>query len=240
MALVNAAIDDRIKTVLGESTVQDLTRHLTAVDCQTCGRPIGRDQAALEAYAMGPKHAMAAVHHRTCRSSGWVDTGPIRLGSGQNLSYRTFTFEMPFREGDVSTWRPTVLLHPSVELALLDRDESGVWRIATRASWTSLGLEQVGRIVMDRPVSVAVATLGPNSVTLTTGPVGDYVARVRPETAQAIDRVGGLLLWVSTGFDPNDMQNQEKLRNVLAAREAVGGWIALRGRGKPNLRAMRA
>ena len=140
MALVDTAIDERIRRELGESAVLELSRHLTAVDCQSCGRPIGSGQAALAVYPMGPTHAMASVHHRRCRPSGWLDTGPIRLGAGQNLSYRTFTFQMPTREGDTPTWTPTLLLNPSVELAFLDRDESGVWHVATVEPWTSRGL----------------------------------------------------------------------------------------------------
>jgi len=240
MALVNTAIAERIRRELGESAVQELSRHLTAVDCQSCGRPIASGQAALEAYPMGPTHAMAAVHHRTCRPSGWLDTGPIRLGAGQNLSYRTFTFQMPTREGDTPIWTPTLLLNPSVELAFLDQDESGVWHVATVKPWLSRGLRQIGQIVVNKPVSGVVAVLARDSVALMMGSSVEYITGVRSETAQAIDQVGGLMLWVSTAFDPLDMQNLEKLHQVLSAREAVGGWVALRGRGEPNLSAMRA
>ena len=93
---------------------------------------------------------------------------------------------------------------------------------------------------MNRPVSGVAGALTQDSVALMMGSSVEYVAGVGPETAQAIDQVGGFMLWVSTAFDPNDMGNLEKLHHVLGVREAVGGWVALHGRGKPNLSAMRA
>jgi hypothetical protein len=53
--------------------------------------------------------------------------------------------------------------------------------------------------------------------------------------SRAIQDDGGVLLLLTMAIDPDAMQDERAVHSALATY-AVGGWIALPGRGRPKLR----
>ncbi|MCI3928451.1 hypothetical protein [Streptomyces sp. AN091965] len=122
------------KGSLGPAVIAELKAQLWPVDCQSCGRPLGRWTAAALEVAAQDAVAAAALHHPRCRRPGWQDR-PIGTSTERPLlSWRAGCTLLP--PGGV----PTFLVNPSYECALLRRTRDGGWRVATLDPFVSLGL----------------------------------------------------------------------------------------------------
>ncbi|TDD79220.1 hypothetical protein E1293_24015 [Actinomadura darangshiensis] len=74
-------IDPETQKRLGSQVLADLRANLWPVDCQTCGRPLGRwGKPSLEVRAQDGI-ATASLHHQRCRPPAWSD-GTVATGGG--------------------------------------------------------------------------------------------------------------------------------------------------------------
>ncbi len=134
MAVSRLRTDAVTKGSLGPAVIAELKAQLWPVDCQSCGRPLGRwTAAALEVEAQDAV-AAAALHHPRCRRPAWQDHPPGTSARRPLLSWRAGCALLP--PGGV----PTFVVNPSYECALLRRARDGGWRVATLDPFVSLGL----------------------------------------------------------------------------------------------------
>jgi hypothetical protein len=130
MATSRMRIDPATRERLGPQVIADLEANLRPVDCQTCGRSLGRwGKPALEVRAEDG-FATASLHHQRCRPPAWVE-GSLQTGRGKHLTWRAGCFLLP--PGNV----PLFLVNPSYEYAFLREDDG--WRITNLEPFTQLG-----------------------------------------------------------------------------------------------------
>ncbi|WP_412516199.1 hypothetical protein K8Z49_34950 [Actinomadura madurae] len=135
MATPRMRIDPVTRERLGPRALAELDVNLRPVDCQTCGRSLGRwGKPALEVRAEDG-FAAAALHHQRCRPPAWVDGGlqtmELQAAGRPHVTWRAGCFRLPPGE------MPLFLVNPTYEYALLRED--GGWRVANLEPFARLG-----------------------------------------------------------------------------------------------------
>ncbi|QDQ09722.1 hypothetical protein [Streptomyces spectabilis] len=134
MAVSRLRTDAVTKGRLGPRVIDDLKAGLWPVDCQSCGRPLGRWTAAALEVAADDDFATASLHHPRCRRPAWQDGPPGASGERPLLSWRAGCTLLP------PSGLPIFLVNPSYECALLRRADDTGWRVATLEPFVRLGL----------------------------------------------------------------------------------------------------
>lgn len=130
MATPRMRTDSVTRERLGPRVLAELEANLWPVDCQTCGRSLGRwGSPALEVRGEDG-FATASLHHQRCRPPAWVEGG-LQATGRQHLTWRAGCFRLPPGE------MPLFLVNPSYECALLREDDG--WRVANLEPFTRLG-----------------------------------------------------------------------------------------------------
>lgn len=84
MSVPKVICDRKTRDKLGEDGLAEVRSRLYAVDCQTCGRPLGTDVPALVVND-ADEWAQADLHHRGCRAAEWNDGTVIGFPGGIRL-----------------------------------------------------------------------------------------------------------------------------------------------------------
>lgn len=216
-AEVDAELGDNLRLV---------TQCLWPVDCQTCGDSLAPEAPALCVDVIG-QHALASIHHRSCRESQWNNTGVIGTPSANLTTHELQAVVIPGEPFDL-VW---VLLNPGLEQVGLIRDNGG-WRISL-SPWLGGGFTHRGpRFRVGTPLPGGTIAL--NGHHLTIGLPDNF----RPYdgatcgAASPIDRIikerNGAALAVSNALRPSVVG---RLLDVQAAFRLTDGlalaWLPL-------------
>lgn len=100
-----------------EGGLAKVRAQLYAVDCQTCGRPLGTDAPALVVNAMG-EWAMAGLHHRGCRAAEWNDGAVIESSAGDTITWsaESALFPVPTAASGERASCAVLIVNPSLEV----------------------------------------------------------------------------------------------------------------------------
>jgi hypothetical protein len=128
-------IADTVGRLIDRDTVHSWLTNLWPVACQTCGEPLGT-KADLCADPPGDTSVMLSLHHSSCRASGATPpaTAMVRPTASFAAGY------LPATPGQPSIRDfPVMVINPSCEQLLLERDATGGWRNATLDEFIALG-----------------------------------------------------------------------------------------------------
>ncbi|WP_433466659.1 hypothetical protein [Spirillospora sp. CA-128828] len=213
MAAPRIRIDPTTQERLGPRALAELDVNLRPVDCQTCGRSLGRwGKAALEVRAEDG-FATASLHHQRCRPPAWVEGG-LRSAGRPNLTWRAGCFRLP--PGEV----PLFLVNPSYEYALLREDRD--WRVANLEPFTlsGFGLEFPSRPLP--PLPALAASIDGDRIGVDVRHEGAVIhawrdVPVEYDIARVTHRWGSILVAVTTLMDVGRPFKIGHLMDLMAA-----------------------
>jgi hypothetical protein len=217
-------LTDHLTRSMLRSNLVDVEAQLHAVDCQTCGRPIGNARPALCVDDMDAM-CYASVHHPACRRPEWRDRD-FAFSGGALVSYRVLAFLLPMELGDELVPWPCLLVNPSLEAIPLVR-QGDQWRPGTVETFRRLGLLPAGPgLALNRPVPGAAARLNGGILTVQLS-LGRWQCRVRGPISQRIQELDGILLGVTTSLVPDEISDAEVLMDALQGQAIAFGWAPL-------------
>ncbi|APU13078.1 hypothetical protein [Actinoalloteichus fjordicus] len=223
-------VDPVTATRLGPDGLAALARNLWPQDCQTCGWALGADRATVAVSDLIVL-ASATLHHARCRKPQWETSGSMH--SQQDLlSWTTQTFLLQAK-ADSTDDRPIFLVNPALEQTMLKCTATG-WRSNTIDSYSSLGLtrSRLESLLATEPVPDISAHLDAEGITVRLDDTGQsWNTGCDGPTREAVKRLGGILLAVTTAFDPHDLRELGQFLTLIRAGEAAVGWVALAGTG---------
>lgn len=239
MSVPKIICDRKTRDKLGEDGLTEVRAQLYAVDCQTCGRPLGTGAPALVVNAMDD-WAMAGLHHRGCRSAEWNDGAAIESSAGATITWsaESALFPVPTASGERASCA-MLIVNPSLEVLFLYSGTAG-WRPGYHAAFSSAGLAPssgpalVLRDRIARGVNARIRDAEIAVVLEQPAPVSEYSAAAAPETVAAA-RAHGFLFVVTHALDPSglgSMGGRAAVLQVLDAIEherAITGWAARDG-----------
>lgn len=227
--------DRKTHDKLGEDGLAEVRAQLYAVDCQTCGRPLGTGAPALVVDEMN-EWAVAALHHRGCRAAEWNNGAAIRSSAGATVSWcaESALFPVPTTSGGRARCA-MLIVNPSLEVLYL-YPRPGGWRPGYHAAFNDAGLApSSGALVLTgRDAPGVTARIGDAEIAAAfrqPAPEAAYSAPAAPETVAAA-RAYGFLLVLTHALDPSDlgsMDGRTGLQQVLDAikhERAITGWAA--------------
>jgi hypothetical protein len=139
MAVARVLTDATTQARFGKDGLDEVCRHLWAVDCQDCGDPLGTELPTLWIDDVVGKYIEASLHHAGCRSPEWNDTGLYFVGGGVSWAARMVT--LSGETGDQQAHLlPMLLLNPGLEKVRVERDSHGRWRVTPREAFWDAGL----------------------------------------------------------------------------------------------------
>jgi hypothetical protein len=164
--LTVALCDQKTRDKLGKDGLAEVRARLWARDCQTCGRPLGKETPSLCIDDAGD-WAAASLHHPDCRTAIWNDSTVLSAPGNPHLSWTSVSFTFPARRGGEADPRPSVLVNPGLEMIFLE-PRRGTWRTVYAAPFLSVGLVQLGReLRIDDPLPGASAWLANDLISVT-------------------------------------------------------------------------
>ena len=225
----SAATIDR----LGDMAMRELAEHLWAVDCQSCGRPLGGRWPALVVNNMITS-ASASLHHRRCRRPRWNDTGSLALNTAELLSNFTRLVLAPFPATSGSEQpfevRPMLVVNPSLEQVILRQDPDQRWRVGTVDLYSQFGLTRVSATLREldlaRPVAGARGQLAGEDLVVRVA-MEDWSSPIEPAFAERVRELGGVVLAVTTMLHPGQLTDLESMRAAVLAGQVAMGWVAV-------------
>jgi hypothetical protein len=143
----------RIERELGRAGLAELSTHLWAQNCQTCGLPLGSERPTLVVRSFAVT-ASASLHHGTCRRPGWEENPRSVFSNPPQLSRIAYALVAPFMlvdgyvrlgGGPPHGWIvPVLLVNPGIEQVPLRRipgaRRGGRWVVSTVATRVHPGL----------------------------------------------------------------------------------------------------
>ncbi|MCP9953147.1 hypothetical protein [Actinomadura madurae] len=220
MATPRMRIDPATRERLGPGALAELAVNLRAVDCQTCGQPLGRwGKPALEVRSEDD-FAAAALHHPRCRQPGWVEDGlqvtELQASGRPHVTWRAGCFRLP--PGEL----PLFLVNPSYEYALL-RNADG-WRVANLEPFVRLGFEMVFPSSPLPPLPALSASIDGDRVSVDVQHGGAVLhawrdVPIEHDVARVTHNWGSLMIGVTTLVDVSRPFLVERLMDLIA----VGG-----------------
>jgi hypothetical protein len=124
-----------IGRLIGLDVARSWVTNLWPVACQTCGEPIVT-KADLSADQAGDTTVMLSLHHSSCRPSGATPPATAMVAPTSSFVTGSIT-ATPGQPGTRDF--PAVVVNPSCEQLLLERDTDGSWRNATLDQFIELG-----------------------------------------------------------------------------------------------------
>ena len=121
------------------------------------------------------------------------------------------------------------MVNPSLEMVFLARSGDG-WEPEVAKSFSAAGLQPVGLVEVDRPVSGLVASLTAEAVTVRqlVPPFEVYTSSVDELfISQARDK-GGLLFGITHLVNPGTPVSKGQIDMLLRTKTIVMGWVSLR------------
>ena len=226
MGVVSLETDRTTRDRLGAAGLALVRASLWPKDCQTCGRPLGREAPALHVLEL-EEFVSATLHHPRCQRPEW-STGSMPGGVSQpNASWHARTILLPLPRGP----RPLLLVNPTLEVVYLERDGED-WRVEPHAAFAAAGLVPAGPgLVFDQPVAGAAAD--PRSaadtdltVSFALPPFFRYAAPADPPMMRAALQLGGTLVAVTHATDPDTLTTAAQVDAALNDPRTLMGWTA--------------
>jgi hypothetical protein len=227
MAVTELFIADEIRARLSEKSLAEAAAHLHKRDCQTCGKPLGADAPALTIDDNGP-FLSAMLNHQSCRPSGWYQFREVSAGA--HLSWTSRFFTLPVDDGDRGP-RATFIVCPHLEAVTLDQDGGDGWTVNTERHWRARGFRPMGHeLVVDKWVADQApprARLTGSTINIDAGLDGQWSSSADLQTIKACRKQNGLLLGVSTVFEPVSATGPNDVLRYGAAGHIFLGWVPL-------------
>jgi hypothetical protein len=237
MSVPKIICDQKTRDKLGEDGLAEVRSWLYAVDCQTCGHPLGTDTPVLVVNEID-KCALAELHHRGCRAAEWNDRTIITVPAGNTVTWRAESVLFPLRsESGEPTDCVMLIVNPSLEAVWLYPSPDGDWRPGYHAVFNDAGMapSPAGTLVLRGRIASGITARTGNAeiaaVFKQPAPENEYAAAAAPNTVAAA-RAHGFLLVVTHMLDPSDLGSEGSragILQILAAIEngqAVIGWAA--------------
>ena len=230
--------DRKTRDKLGEDGLAEVRAQLYAVDCQTCGRPLGTGAPALVVDEMN-EWAVAGLHHRGCRAAEWNDGTAIRSSAGAAVSWcaESALFPVPTASGGRASCA-MLIVNPSLEVLYL-YPRAGGWRPGYHAAFSDAGLAPssgpalvlTGRSAPG--VTARIEDAGIAAAFRRPAPEDEYSAPAAPETVAAA-RDYGFLLVVTHALDPSDLGSMDGRAGILQVLDAIKHERAITGWAAPK------
>ncbi len=225
------------RTVTGLIDSDSLSRWLTnlwPVVCQTCGEPLGTKADISVDGLFDDNKILVSMHHSACRPSGITPRDGVtmhRPTSSFVAGYLAKPGRAP-RAADI----PVIVVNPSCEQLLLERDDTGAWRNATLDEFTSLGLlpatgdfppcvDQIRAELRDDRLRVIINADSPAS--------HEWAITPPPHICKQLHRHRGFAISLTTKVLPA-LLLPEDLPAAFADPEAVTGWVNLAELPRPR------
>ncbi|MFD9965030.1 hypothetical protein [Amycolatopsis sp. NPDC058986] len=224
VALRTLLADPYTRLEFGRDGLEELSRNLWPVLCQTCGGQLGEDPPAV-VVVEDLFEVTASLHHQGCQRQRWT-AHPLDLAQRYTSTHFRFVV-VPFGNPARDPFLPTVLINPSLELVSFAR-EGDSYRATTVAGLRPLGLlpPQNGRLPTpeaSRRGTVSAWLLEDRVIVQ----YGNLQWPVPIPDAGTIRRAGQVVLGVSTAFDPYSMDNPEQIKRVLRAGDIALATVPL-------------
>lgn len=229
--------DRKTRDILGEDGLAEVRAQLYAVDCQTCGRPLGTGAPALVVNE-ADEWAMAELHHRGCRAAEWNDGTVIGGSAGATITWRAESalFPVPTASGERASCA-ALIVNPSLEVLWLYAGAAG-WRPGYHAVFSAVGLAPSGPVLVlrDRIAPGVTARIGDAEIAAVLrqpAPQDEYLAAAAPQTVAAA-RAHGFLLVVTHALNPSDLASTGDRAGVLQVLDAIKHERAITGWAAPE------
>jgi hypothetical protein len=235
-------IANTVTGLIDRDSLHRWVTNLWPVTCQTCGEPLG-SKADISADGLADDgKAVLSMHHSACRPSGITPRDGVTMRRPTS-SFAAGCLAKPGQAPQASDI-PVMVVNPSCEQVLLERDGTGAWRNATLDEFTSLGLlPATGDFPPD--TEQIHAELRGDRLTVTVhadSPAGHHWAiSAPPLVCGQLRRYRGFAISLTTKALPA-LLLPEDFPAAFADPEAVTGWVNLaklpraRPRGWPGLR----
>jgi hypothetical protein len=222
-------ITEEIRQNLGQAGLEEVAGNLWPNDCQTCGRPLGKEPPALWIEAR-PPITIATLNHSASRPPTWNDSGPLLVIAGHS-TWMTQIALIPLKGPGGIREMPSFLLNPSLESVNLDHDqETGRWRVSPSSYFTRSGLRQPGPDTMlNVPLPNITISVTPAAVTLHTPDHQPSAYSTGTPNATAIATIrdaGGMLAVVTHALNPDQLGDIE-LNRAMKSPSTLIGWAPL-------------
>ena len=224
---------DTVGRLVDRDTVHRWLTNLWPVACQTCGEPIGT-KADVSADLAGDTTVMLSLHHSSCRPSG--ATPPAAAMVPPTASFAAgYLLATPDRPGIRDF--PVMVVNPSCEQLLLERDAVGGWRNATLDEFIAIGFRPPNGDLPPHVTRIHAALDG-DRLTVIINP--DTPARHTwtltppPHVRDLLRRRRGLAILVTTKALPS-LLIPDDLPGAFGDPEAVTGFTIIAKPRRPAL-----
>jgi hypothetical protein len=230
---------DTVVNLGGDEAAAELMASLWAVDCQSCGRPLGAKPPALAVDDLAV-FGWASLHHPRCRPPGWNSGSVIAHPTAAGVTHRSRLVMMPTQKyrwsAQPDRMMPMMVVNPGMESVTL-RQDRGRWRPQLHQMFADAGMVPPGpKLRIGRPIRGVAAELTATTarVTVRTLPDGVYESDLDAEIGspdqfrRQITSQGGIMLAVSHFLDPADGDALAgHLTNAMRDCRMLCGWAAL-------------
>jgi hypothetical protein len=210
--------------------------NLWPVACQTCGEPLG---AKADISADGPitgDNVLLSMHHSACRPSGITPPdGHVEMNRPTSSFVAGY---LTAAETPGTHDFPVMVINPSCEQLLLERDGAEGWRNATLDEFAALGLRRATGDFPPRTHHVR-ADLRDDRLTVTIGadsPTGHkWTISSPPHVREQLLHYRGFAISLTTKALPA-LLTPEGLTGAFNDPEALVGWVDLTPPPRPRRR----
>ncbi len=226
-------IADTITNLISLDSLQRWLPNLWPVTCQTCGEPLGT-KADLAVTDLGSGAIWLSMHHSACRPSCVTAAEQAAPTNRPTSSFVAGYLAKPGRDprpADI----PVLVVNPSCEQLLLQRDAASTWRNATLDEFALLGLRPASA-KMPRRTRQIHAGLRDGRLTVTTAgasPDHQWAIAPPPHVCDQLRRHHGFAISVTTKLLPA-LVVPDDLPAAFADPEALTGWVDLSTTPQPR------
>jgi hypothetical protein len=213
--------------------------NLWPVACQTCGEPLGSKADISADGPLADSRVLISMHHSACRPSGITPPdGRVQM----NRPTASFVAGYLAKAGKPGARDfPVMVVNPSCEQLLLERDGAGGWRNATLDEFAALGLSPAtGNF--PPPTRRIRADLRDDRLTVTIGAdsPGEHTWAISPppHVREQLRRYHGFAISLTTKTLPT-LLIPEDLPGAFNDPEAIVGWVDLTRAPRPRRPAIR-
>jgi hypothetical protein len=236
----------RIERELGRAGLVELSAHLWAQDCQTCGQPLGAQSPTLVVRSFAVT-ASASLHHGACRRPEWEGNSSLVFSGLPSPTHVTCALLAPFEQADGhvrlgsgsqgGSMVPALLVNPGLEQVPLrripGRRRGGGWVVSTVEIFTRFGLGIAGPGLAVREQAQIARLRGRllgGELEVDIGP-HHWNAPLGREFGDHVRSRGGILLTVTTSVHPGRHRNVvgvvEAMLPAAAAGQLAVGWLGV-------------
>ena len=227
-------ISHTVKGVIDRDSLGRWLTNLWPVTCQTCSEPLGTKADISVDGPTADNKVLVSMHHSACRPSG------VTPSQGVTMHRPTFSFVAGYLttpgRAPRATDIPVMVVNPSCEQLLLERDGTGGWRNATLDEFTSLGLcpatgdfppdtKQIQAELRDGRLTITIGADSPAS--------HHWAIAPPPHVCDQLRHHRGFAISLTTKALPA-LLTPEDLPGAFADPEAVTGWVNLVKPARPR------